>query len=237
MISHAGDGTRAVLGRGFRLPALLASSTWLGALVMLVAAPAMAAAIRRRTVERFLYLANAFDRFSIVAGISVIVVLATGTFNGLTEIPNARAMIHTTYGKVLLAKLVLIIPLLAVAASTRSSLKPRLVASIDALYQQGGRAARSQRAKHGDLLSRLRTRDCRSRSCGGSRTGACRVRRGQRAEPERRRPRARSRRTSSKGDSLRSSSQSATAGDLKLSLEVTPNRVGLNEYDVDDPER
>ncbi len=116
---------------------LFASALWLGALVMLVPymrwiRPAL------KQPERFLHTANVFDRFSTLAGISIIAMMASGTFNGLAQIPQFDALWETTYGRVLLVKLGLIVPLLAVGAVNALVLKPRLVAAIDALYQEGG---------------------------------------------------------------------------------------------------
>lgn len=136
-VSHAGTGAGRFWATVSDYLHLLASAAWLGALVMLVP---LFVWLRRRFEqgERFLYLANVFDRFSLVAGVSVLVILATGAFNGLTEIPNPSAMVDTTYGKVLVAKLALMMPLLAVAGLNAFILKPYLVRTIDTLYQGGG---------------------------------------------------------------------------------------------------
>lgn len=125
-----------------------ASAVWLGALVML---PFVMARIRKdlTDTDRLLFTANMFDRFSIVAGVSVAVVMATGLFNGLAAIPSWDALTDTTYGRVLIAKLVTIAPLLAVAALNAFVLKPRLVQAIDAEYQQGATEARSEAGASG----------------------------------------------------------------------------------------
>jgi copper transport protein len=111
---------------------LAASAIWLGMLIML---PPL---LRTRTLgdgeRRFLYQANAFDRFSIAAGISVIAILATGVFNSLVEIPTWSALRETTYGRVLLFKLFLVALLLPVAGLNAFILKPRLVRAIDATF-------------------------------------------------------------------------------------------------------
>jgi copper transport protein len=114
---------------------LAASAAWLGALVMLL--PVIAWARRELGApEGFLFIANVFDRFSVVAGASVALILASGTFNGLAQIPNPSAMVDTTYGRVLVAKLALMMPLLGIAALNAWYFKPRLVGTIDALYQE-----------------------------------------------------------------------------------------------------
>jgi mono/diheme cytochrome c family protein/uncharacterized membrane protein len=101
-------------------------------------------------------MANVFDRFSLLAGVSVALILATGTFNGLAAVPTAPAMIHTAYGRVLLAKIALVLPLLGVAGLNAFVLKPRLVQAIDTLYQQGGSASQATRNGWTPRLQRLR---------------------------------------------------------------------------------
>jgi copper transport protein len=134
---------------------LLASAAWLGALAMILVF------LRWRyhalsDAARWLYIANVFDRFSVLAAISVAVILATGTFNGLAAVPTAGAMIHTTYGKVLLAKIALVLLLLGVAGLNAFILKPRFVAAIDSLYQQGGDDTDAGRSRWTPQLRRLR---------------------------------------------------------------------------------
>ena len=229
MVSHAGTGQGKFWSTASDFVHLIASSTWLGALVMLP----LLMRWRRRTLdsdEGFLYLANSFDRFSVVAGISVIVVLATGAFNGLAEIPNAHAMLHTTYGKVLLAKIILLVPLLAVAGLNAVFLKPRLVAVIDGLYQQGGGGSMQQREAWSRRLAAVQralpiaiVAEIILVAAVFAVVGVL------------------SQAATAKGEVAQQKAltavakkfnQSATQGDLKLTLEVSPNRVGLNDYDL-----
>lgn len=65
------------------------------------------------------------ERFSLVAATSVIVLLASGTINGLTQIPSLDSLIDTTYGRVLVIKLAVIAVLLAVAGINAIYLRPR----------------------------------------------------------------------------------------------------------------
>jgi copper transport protein len=227
MISHSatGDGEFWAVGSDFLH--LASSSTWLGALVMLWPVLRWHHPGTARS-QTYLFLANAADRFSIVAGISVIVVFATGTFNGLTAIPNAGAMIHTAYGKVLLAKLLLLIPLMAVAGLNAFILKPRLVSAIDTLYQEGGTPDEARRAHHAAVLARVRRVLIRvvvaeialvlAVFAAVSVLSQTSTASGEIAQDK------------AAGAAAQKFSQQADAGDLKLLLEVTPNRVGLNEY-------
>jgi copper transport protein len=132
-----------------------ASAVWLGALVLLI--PLLRFARRYFSDEplRFLYLANALDRFSVIAGLSVAIVLVSGVFNALVEIPAWDAFTDTTYGKVLLAKLIIVGLLLPFAGLNAFILKPRLVAAIDGLYQQGGAGSDDQRRRWSSQLATL----------------------------------------------------------------------------------
>ncbi|HZP57135.1 MAG TPA: copper resistance protein CopC [Dehalococcoidia bacterium] len=206
---------------------LLASAAWLGALVMLF----LFVRWRRHALsdeQGFLLTANVYDRFSVVAGLSVAAILATGTFNGLAEIPNAGAMVHTTYGRVLLTKLILLAPLLAVAGLNAFVLKPRLVATIDGLYQQGGTvsaAARDAWHRRLDLLRRTLPMTIAAEIALVVAIFAAVAVLTQTA--------------TAKGEVAQQ--QAATAGPLqfeqtreegglKLTLQVSPDRVGTNEY-------
>ncbi len=155
MVSHSAGDTGKFWAVSSDFVHLLASAAWLGALAMIF----IFLRWRRQALgdaARWLYIANVFDRFSILAALSVTTILATGTFNGLAAVPTAGAMIHTTYGRVLLAKIALLLPLLAVAGLNAFVLKPRFVAAIDTLYQQGGTASESTRAHWTPQLRRLR---------------------------------------------------------------------------------
>jgi copper transport protein len=227
MISHGAQNPGKFWGTSSDYLHLLSSATWLGALVLLV--PLMRSARRLAEPQRFLILANVFDRFSIIAGISVAIILATGTINGITQIPNAPAMIHTTYGKVLLAKIALLMPLLAVAGLNALILKPRLVTAIDGAYQDTGgtqdqreRSKRSvawlQRVLPWTVVAEVALIVAVFAAVGVlTQTSTAKGEVAQQLA-------AKAASTTFK--------QTVDAGDLKLTLEVTPNQVGLNQFDV-----
>jgi copper transport protein len=228
-ISHASADKGRFWAVGSDYIHLVASAAWLGALTMIL----LFLRWRRHALDdasRFLYIANVFDRFSVVAALSVAAILATGTFNGLAAVPTAGAMIHTTYGRVLLVKIGLLMPLLAVAGLNAFVLKPRFVAAIDSLYQQGGTTTEAARARWTPQLRRLRELLVptviveialivaifavvgvltQSVTAGGERASQ----KAAHAAPEQ-------------------FQQQVTAGGLKIGLTVSPNRVGLNEYDL-----
>jgi copper transport protein len=133
-----------------------ATAAWVGGLIQL----ALGFRWSRELDEPYrpLYLANALDRFSWLAVISVAVLLGTGVFNAFVQLPTREALWETTYGRVLIAKLTLIVPLLAVAAVNALYLKPRMVAAIDQLTNDDSRRdlRGSERARAEDAASGLR---------------------------------------------------------------------------------
>ncbi|MEX2227498.1 MAG: CopD family protein [Dehalococcoidia bacterium] len=228
MVSHSATGTGKFWSASSDFVHFAASAAWLGALVML---PPLLRWRRRQMPEQegFLYLANAFDRFSVVAGLSVAAVLSTGLFNGLTELPRWSAFVDTTYGRVLLAKLILVAPVLAIAGLNAYVLKPRLVATIDGLYQQGGERADDDRStwrRHLSWLQRWLPRTIAveialivavfASVAVLTQTSTAR---GQLAAE-----------AAADATSQAFEQTSNVADGLQMTLEVTPNRVGLNEY-------
>jgi len=228
MISHGATNPGKFWGITSDYGHLLASATWLGALAMLV--PLMRRARQMPEPQRFLVLANVFDRFSIIAGISVMVILATGTFNGIAQVPNAHAMLHTTYGKVLVAKIALVLPLLAVAGLNAVLLKPRLVAAIDGAYQQGGGGTPGQRAAWQRQIAWLQralpwtiTVEVALIVAVFAAVGVLSQTSTAKSE------------VAQKQAAIAASSkyhQTTDAADLKLTLDITPNQVGINDFSL-----
>ena len=146
--SHGAADGGAFWGVAADFVHFLATAAWLGALLQL---PLLFWWTRGRLNDskRFLYLANAFDRYSWLAVISVALLIGTGVFNAFVQLPNRPALWETTYGRVLLVKLALILPLLAVAGLNAVLVKPRLVNAIDALHSDDSNAkdrAREERS-------------------------------------------------------------------------------------------
>lgn len=131
--SHAATGGGQFWSIASDFVHYLATAAWLGSLLQL---PLVFWWSQRRLEDpqRVLYRANVLDRFSWLAVISVALLIGTGTFNGFVELPNFPSLYETTYGRVLIAKLALIIPLLGVAGLNALVLKPALVGAIDALH-------------------------------------------------------------------------------------------------------
>lgn len=154
LTSHGGTGAGSFWAVSSDYIHLLTSSLWLGMLVML--GPIIFWSRRILSEDtRFLYLANVFDRFSVAAGVSVILILASGVFNGLVQLPSWSAWVDTTYGRVLLAKMILLVPLLAISGINAFIIKPRLVSIIDGLYQKGAHVPAKERETAESRLSQL----------------------------------------------------------------------------------
>jgi copper transport protein len=94
---------------------LTAGAFWIGGLVQLVTGllPALRGldGPRRRVL-----LARAIQRFSWLAGLSVLALVATGVFAGLLHVPTWQSLVDTVYGAALAGKLLLFLPLLALGA-------------------------------------------------------------------------------------------------------------------------
>lgn len=230
LTSHAANGN----GRFWAITSdavhLASSAAWLGALMMIL----VVLRWRRAQIEeapRFLFLASAFERFSVVAGLSVIAVFASGTFNSLVALPHWSALFHTTYGRVLLAKIALIVPLLAVAGLNAFILKPRLVTAIDGLYEEAPRGAQGSREVWQRQLARLRRLLPYTVAAEIVLVLAVFAAVGVLTQAE-----------TAKGEVAARAAQGASGAgkfeqvavqnDLKLTLTITPNAVGLNTYDL-----
>lgn len=229
LTSHGGTGAGSFWAISSDYIHLLTSSLWLGMLVML--APIFYWSRRVLSEEsRFLYLANVFDRFSIAAGVSVILILASGVFNGLVQLPSWSAWIDTTYGRVLLAKMVLLLPLLAVSGINAFFVKPRLVATIDELYQKGGRVPAKEQESAESRLFRLQRILPATIAIEVVLLLAVFVSVAVLTQT-----------STAKGELAANQAESELrteftdekpAGDLLLTIAIQPNRVGLNEFEL-----
>lgn len=110
---------------------LLAGALWIGGLAQLaLVLPAVIGAVdgteRRRVLGRIV------QRFSVLGGGCVIVMTVTGLYATLLHVPSWSAMVDTVYGAALSGKLILLAPLLAIAAINLLVLHPRFVRAAEA---------------------------------------------------------------------------------------------------------
>jgi copper transport protein len=124
--SHAAAGGGSFWAAGSDFVHLLAASVWIGMLAIL----ALYFAWSRGAFngwERYQAQAVALRRFSLVAVFSVALLLFTGVVNAIVEIGSLGDLFDTGYGEVLLLKLLLLIPLLAVGMRNAYLLRPQIV--------------------------------------------------------------------------------------------------------------
>jgi mono/diheme cytochrome c family protein/uncharacterized membrane protein len=125
-VSHAAAGGGAFWATSSDFVHLLASSVWIGMLALLIFYFRWARNTYKEG-ERYAVLASALRRFSIVAVVSVALLLFTGVFNSLIEVDGLSDFLDTGYGRALGVKLLLLIPLLAIGARNAYLLRPQLV--------------------------------------------------------------------------------------------------------------
>jgi copper transport protein len=123
-IGHAGQTSP----RGLSVPLdwvhLIAGSLWLGGLIGLLVLWFTASAGRRVTA-----LGVIVPRFSNVALVSVLVLLASGTGATIIHMPTISALWQTSYGVAILVKIGLLTGAVALASGNLLRVKPRLVAA------------------------------------------------------------------------------------------------------------
>jgi copper transport protein len=107
-----------------------AAAIWVGGLGFLALGLVLAGE------DRWPLAARAAPRFSTMAVGAVVVLLAGGTINALYQVGAWRGLWETTYGLLLLAKIALILPLLALGAYNNRRAVPRLRAGIASLMER-----------------------------------------------------------------------------------------------------
>ena len=134
-VSHSAAGSGAFWGAAADFVHLLGASVWTGMLGLLVLL--FLQARRLQAAERYGVLAAGLQRFSAVALVSVVALLFTGTFNALVEVGRLADLVDTGYGRALLAKLLLLLPLLGLALTNAFYLRPQLVETAEAPRTRG----------------------------------------------------------------------------------------------------
>jgi putative copper resistance protein D len=103
---------------------LIAAGVWLGGLLPF--ALLLAAAGREAGADARPFAVLALRRFSTLALASVIVLAGSGIVTSTIHVGTIPALLGTTYGRLLLAKLALLIPLIGLGAFNRIRVLPRL---------------------------------------------------------------------------------------------------------------
>jgi putative copper resistance protein D len=105
---------------------LVGTGLWVGGLVAL--APLLRAASREDGADARPYAVLAARRFSRAALIVVLLLVASGALNAIAQVESVGALAGTTHGRLLLAKLVVLVPILVLAAVNRTQILPGLSA-------------------------------------------------------------------------------------------------------------
>lgn len=129
-VSHAAAGGGAFWAVLADFLHLLAASVWTGMLAMLAVLFWWSRDHLPRR-DKHPVLSAALVRFSFIALVSVAALLFTGVVSAVIEIGAIGDLTSTAYGRTLLLKLVLILPLLAVGGFNAYYLRPRLVEAAD----------------------------------------------------------------------------------------------------------
>lgn len=124
---------------------LLAVAVWVGGLVQL-GVTVLPSLSPLGGPPRTRLLAGLIPRFSLLAGASVAVIIASGIYQTLRLIGGWSAFTDETWGRALLIKLALFVPLLALAAFNLLVVRPRLAGLAGRLDQSAREAAARLRA-------------------------------------------------------------------------------------------
>ena len=110
---------------------VVAASVWAGGLAFL-----LIALWRAQGEERWQFTARAVPRFSALAVVSIATLLTAGVINGFLEVGSWRGLWETPYGQLLLVKVALVLPVLALGAFNNRVSVPRLRAKISSALER-----------------------------------------------------------------------------------------------------
>jgi len=103
---------------------LLGTGVWLGGLVAL--ALLLRATSREAGADARPYAVLAARRFSGAALIAMLLLMASGALNAIAQVESLAGLAGTVHGRLLLAKLAVLVPILAIAAVNRTRILPAL---------------------------------------------------------------------------------------------------------------
>jgi copper transport protein len=218
LTSHAAAGT----GTAWAVPSdflhLAGVSLWLGSLVQLPALLRIRRGLSGRAQYR--WLGTSLHYFSVLALCSVVLVLLSGTFNALVQLPSWSSFTDTAYGQTLLVKLVLVALLLLIGLLNAVRIARRFERS--ALEGEPDAEERAARLARSSVLESL---------VGSSviAVTAVLVFLVPATSVEAQNAAKKARQAPTVSSVYRNQ---APAGDLTASLTVSPNRVGQNDFKV-----
>jgi len=164
LVSHGAASHGPFWTTSIDLLHLFAASLWIGMLVHIgLAMPRWLDELSG--AGRTLFAADSFRRFSGVAAVSVVVLLASGVLSALVQVTTFSDLWETTYGRSLLGKLGAMLPLLGVAGLNAFLLRPRVIEA--AQHLAGGASGESGVAAPVARLQRLLANTVRAEAALG----------------------------------------------------------------------
>jgi copper transport protein len=128
LVSHAAASDGPLWTTSIDVLHLLTAALWVGSLTHIgLAMPRWLDEVRG--VPRTLFAAESFRRFSLLAAVSVVVLMASGVLSALVQFTSWDELWSTTYGWSLVGKMAAMLPLLVVAGLNAFILQPRVVAA------------------------------------------------------------------------------------------------------------
>lgn len=126
LVSHAAASDGSFWTTAIDLLHLSAAALWVGGLIHIgLAMPRWLDELRG--ASRTLFAAESFRRFSVLAAVSVLVLLTSGVLSALVQVTAWEDLWSTSWGWSLVGKLAAMLPLLAVAGLNAFILRPRVV--------------------------------------------------------------------------------------------------------------
>jgi len=122
--SHAAASNHSELRTFIDWLHLVAGGFWIGGLVQLLL---LVPTILSRTERRAEFLAGIVPRFSLLALASVAVIVTTGIVQSLSELDGVGHLVNSNYGYTLLAKVLLLTPLVGIGAFNLLIVGPRFL--------------------------------------------------------------------------------------------------------------
>ncbi len=133
---------------------VMAVSVWVGGIACLLLA--LPGATRRlEGGERSRLLLATLQRFSPVALGAVLVIAATGAIQAYIDVRSVSGLLHTTYGALIIAKVVLFLALVGLGWVNRERVMPALKRVVGAAGSPGGVGALARRTMRGELALML----------------------------------------------------------------------------------
>ena len=126
LAGHAGQTSPAGLSLLLDWIHLVAGSVWIGGLVAITLT-----ALRTPADARLRVLGACVPQFSIVALISVLALIGSGTGAAIIHLPTLASLWQTSYGKTILVKIAILVVVILVAAVNNRRSVPRLKAALE----------------------------------------------------------------------------------------------------------